>query len=161
MALPEAKTKVLEDGDEALIQGNAEPVGEGEEVEGVEFADLSKLTAEPEQKPEAKPAAKPAAVAKPAVEEEEIPEELRGKTPAQLAKMYRDAHATIGRQGTELGELRRKADLFIQASLAQALRKPQPEAKPKEEAKPLEDVDFFAAPKDAIARATASTVAPK
>lgn len=158
MALPEAKTKILEDGAEALLEGSVEPVGEGEEVEGVEFADLSKVTIEPEQKPEAKPAEKKPAAAKPAAADgdEEIPEELRGKTPAQLAKMYREAHATIGRQGTELGELRRKADLFIQASLAQAMRKPQPEAKPKEEApKPLEDVDFFAKPTEAIARAIA------
>jgi hypothetical protein len=98
----------------------------------------------PVKKPKAKPASKESG-------DEDVPEELKGKTPAQLAKMYREAQAVIGRQGSELGDLRKTADTYIKAHLDAA--RPKPVQKPA--VKAPDDVDFFTNPKEAIARAVA------
>ena len=99
-----------------------------------------------------KPAPKPAAKAKPAKDAEDLPEDLKGKTPAQLAKMYKDAQSVIGRQGTELGDLRRTADQYIKARLASDARAAAPKQPVVEEKQP-DDVDFFTNPQAAIAKA--------
>lgn len=108
-----------------------------------------------EEKPVKKAKAKPAA--KEVSDEDDVPEELKGKTPAQLAKMYRDAQSVIGRQGTELGDLRKTADQYIKAHLES--RTPKPAATP--EAKQPDDVDFWTNPKDAITAAVAGHPALK
>lgn len=156
MAVPESKSQLLEDDDTALLP----EVPEGEAKEDEEFVDLH-ATPEPEQKPAAKAPAKAAAPKKEdipgeAAGDEEIPADLKGKTPAQLAKMYRDAQSLIGRQGQELGEFRRKADQLIQASLAAIAAKKEAAPAAKVDA-PAEqdDTEFFAKPKEAIARAIA------
>lgn len=91
------------------------------------------------------------------VVDEEIPEPLRGKSPKELARMYVEAQKAIGRQGQELGDLRRTADTYIKASLA--ARAPVAPAPVKPAAQ--EDVDFFAKPRDAVARAVAEHPAMK
>ena len=94
----------------------------------------------------------PAAVDKPTAKaDDDLPDDLKGKTPAQLARMYKEAQSVIGRQGTELGDLRRTADQYIKAQLTAATPKPAPA---KEPAVP-DAVDFFTNPEDAIARAVA------
>lgn len=144
MALPESKSKVLESTDEALIAG-----GEDEAVvvsEGEEIVDLDNLKPEKEEKPAA-----PAPVAD---ADDDMPPELKGKSPKELARMYREAQSVIGRQGSELGDFRKKADMLIQASLASlAARKepPAPAAKPEPAAAPDES-EFFAKPHDAVSR---------
>lgn len=152
---PQSKVKLLEDGDAALISGSTDPV-----EAGVEFADLSKL-GESEKKPEdaapaaAAPAAKPAAAA-PAAPDEELPTELKGKTPAQLAKMLKDAQSLIGRQGSELGDLRQRVDFAIQTSLAAVKARGEKPAEPAPAAKPepvLDETEFFAKPLEAISKA--------
>jgi hypothetical protein len=95
--------------------------------------------------PATKPAAKPAA----APAEDAIPEQFKGKTVSQLAKMYQDAQELIGRQGRELGDVRRLADSVIKAQLA---------AKPAAPAAPAadpaaDDAAFFAKPGEAIQKA--------
>jgi len=129
--------------------------------ESVEYADVTHQDDLPEGvadvaeevEEEKKPAKKVAKTAAKAEEtEDDVPAELKGKTPAQLAKMYRDAQSVIGRQGTELGDLRKTADTYIKAHL-QANR-PKPAAQPAEKAP--DDVDFFTNPKDAIAKAVAN-----
>lgn len=106
---------------------------------------------EEEEKPEpkAKKAAPKAAPKKD--EDDEIPADLKEKTPAQLAKMYKEAQALIGRQGTELGDLRKTADTYIKAHLKAQTPKPEPKA----ETKKPDAVDFFTNPEEAIARAVA------
>lgn len=128
--------------------------------EDEEIVDLSAPAPKPEAVAPAAPAAAPAAPAAPAVPapsaEDEIPEEYRGKTPAQLAKMLKDAQSVIGRQGSELGDFRKKADLLIQASLENLRASRAPAAAPAPQqpapATPPEDVDFFAKPADAVAK---------
>lgn len=86
--------------------------------------------------------------------EDEIPEPLRGKTPAQLAKMYVEAQKVIGRQGQEVGEVRRLADGLIKKQLADQHR-----AAAARELAPVKpgadddtDTEFFKKPTDAVDR---------
>jgi hypothetical protein len=143
----EAQSKVLEDKDDALLP---EPkIGDGEEV-----VELHEPAKKPEAKPAAEPAAKPAAAAPAKTEDDDTPEELRGKSPAQLAKMYKDAQSLIGRQGQELGELRKKADSAIMAGIEalRARKEPTPAAKPEPEPVEIDESEIFAKPKDAISK---------
>ena len=120
--------------------------GKDDLPEGVE--DVSEKVVETSDKKPEKKAAKP----KPAATtEDELPEEYKGKTAAQIAKMHKDAQALIGRQGTELGELRRTADTYIKAHMRASAPKPEPKA----EVKKPDAVDFFTNPEEAIARAVA------
>ena len=116
--------------------------------------DLPEGVDDPAKDDEEEPAkpAKPAKAVKPAADDE-LPEEFKGKTPAQLAKMYKDAQTLIGRQGSELGDLRRAADKYITSHLQHAAQ-PKPAAKP-DPAPALDDVDFFTNPKAAIERVIA------
>ena len=75
--------------------------------------------------------------------EEELPEKYRGKSAKDIAKMHMEAEKLIGRQGSEVGELRRIVDDFIKA---QALTKQQPQ-------EDINEDDFFADPKAAVAKA--------
>jgi hypothetical protein len=156
MALPESKSKVLESTDEALLAGGDEAVVVGE---GEEFVDLDKIQTEKEEKPAAAaaPEKKPAAAAAPAPVEDEIPDDLKGKTPAQLAKMYREAQSVIGRQGSELGDLRKRTDLAIMTSLeairARKAEQPAPAKAAAEPAPELDESEFFAKPTAAIDKA--------
>ena len=154
----ESHSALLEDGDEALLP---EPKVE----DGEEFVELDKAE---EKKEEAAPAAKPAAKAAPAKKEDaaggdddgDLPADLKGKSPKELARMYREAQSLIGRQGSELGEFRRKADMLIQASLAnlaagKKAAEPAVDAGKKADDGEIDDSEFFANPKEAIAKAIA------
>jgi hypothetical protein len=70
--------------------------------------------------------------------EADIPEEYRGKTIAEVAKMHQEAVSKIGQQGNEVGELRKIVDGYILN---------QSETKAPE---PAEEVDFFADPDKAV-----------
>ena len=129
--------------------------------EGVEFVDVTGKDDLPagvvDPAAEDDEQEKPAKVVKPAklaVAADEVPEELKGKTPAQLAKMYKEAQTLIGRQGSELGDLRRAADKYISAHLTRAAA-PAVLAAPAAP-KALDDIDFFTDPKGSIERAIAA-----
>jgi predicted RNA-binding protein YlqC (UPF0109 family) len=77
------------------------------------------------------------------VVEEELPEKYRGKTAKDIAKMHQDAEKLIGKQGSEVGELRRVVDDFIKTQTAK-------EHKTEET---LVDDDFFVEPKSAVKKA--------
>lgn len=140
--------RILEDGNDALLE--AEPKTD----EQVEFADLAELGKTPA------PAAAEPAVKQPAAQasdEDDVPEQFRGKSKKDIVKMYQDAHQVIGRQGSELGELRQKADFAIKASL-EALRGRKTEEPAKPAATPATPVDesaFFAKPYEAVSQAIA------
>lgn len=78
-------------------------------------------------------------------QEEELPEKYRGKTALEIAKMHQEAEKLIGRQANEVHEVR---------SLADQLLKQQLEASNKQTTaiEESQDEDFFADPKQAIAR---------
>ena len=96
-----------------------------------------------------------------ATTEDEVPEEYKGKTVAQIAKMHKDAQALIGRQGSELGELRRAADKYIRAHLEREAAPAATAPKKEEPAKPWDDVEFFANPKASVERLIAEHPALK
>ncbi len=72
--------------------------------------------------------------------EPEIPEKYKEKTLQDVIAMHQEAEKLIGRQGTELGELRRVANSYVQN---------QPQTK-QTEVKETSDDDFFANPKQAV-----------
>lgn len=73
-------------------------------------------------------------------EEEELPEQYRGKSVKDLVRMHQEVQSVLGRQGNEVGQLRKVVDDFIKAQTVQ--HKP-----------PEEEVDFFADPDKAIQKA--------
>jgi hypothetical protein len=155
----EPNTKVLEDGTAALLEGSEAAVVDAGDEEVVSFAELAgekPLDVAPAAAaPAAKPAAKPAATAAatPNDEEADLPEEYRGKTKKQIAEMHRNAHATIGRQGSELAKFRQLADAYLrrgiqhQTQAAQAGIQ-QPAQQPAVE--PVDETAVFAKPLEAI-----------
>jgi len=75
--------------------------------------------------------------------EPEIPEKYQGKSAQELVQMHQEAEKLLGRQSSEVGELRKVVDNYIQAQLTTA---PQQEEK-------VEEVDFFTDPEKAVAQA--------
>lgn len=143
--LPTSNSSILEDDERALF-GEAQ-VEEQEEMIDLEAGKPVIVADAPAQPVKAQPKAKPVAAA--AADADELPEGLRGKTPSQLAKMYADAQSVIGRQGKELGDLRRHADLVIQQRAVELAQR-QTTAKPAVEKKEVADADFFANPKATV-----------
>ena len=76
--------------------------------------------------------------------EDDLPDEFRGKSVADLVGMTLHARREMGRQANELGEIRKLADDLIKSQL-----------KPKEQEE-QKDVDFFENPQEAISRAVAN-----
>ena len=77
-------------------------------------------------------------------EEDDIPEKYKGKSVKDIVRMHQEAERAIGKQGSEVGELRRIVDDFVKA---QTVTKQQQAPEVEEE------VDFFTDPDKAIARA--------
>ena len=77
-------------------------------------------------------------------DEDDIPEKYKGKSVKDIVRMHQEAERAIGKQGSEVGELRRIVDDFVKA---QTVTK-------QEQAPEVEDeVDFFTDPDKAIAKA--------
>lgn len=158
-------SRVLEDGSQALLDADA-AVGAGDEQ--IEFADLNEL--KPGDSAAAKPAAgaagaKPNADAgKPAAGDDEgLPPEFKGKSKADIVRMYQDAHKVIGRQGSELGELRQKADFAIKASLEALRGRKEPGQQAQQQAAQAatlpDESEFFARPYEAVSKAIEAKLA--
>ena len=77
-------------------------------------------------------------------DEDDIPEKYKGKSVKDIVRMHQEAERAIGKQGSEVGELRRIVDDFVKAqTVTQKQQAPEVE----------EEVDFFTDPDKAIARA--------
>lgn len=88
------------------------------------------LKEEPEQNPEAQKAEGVKATP-PEEIQDDVPEKFRGKTPAELIEMYRNAESELGRARNEIGSVRRLADELLGINRA-AIQKSdnQPQRKP-------------------------------
>ena len=76
--------------------------------------------------------------------EEDIPDKYKGKSIKEIVRMHQEAERAIGKQGSEVGELRRIVDDFVKAqTVTQKQQAPEVE----------EEVDFFTDPDKAIAKA--------
>lgn len=71
-------------------------------------------------------------------EEDDLPEQYRNKTAAELVKMHQEAESRIGQQGEEVGKLRSVVDDFI--------LKQTKSTEPEE----AEEIDYFADPDKAV-----------
>lgn len=76
-------------------------------------------------------------------QEDDIPEKYRGKDVKEIIRMHAEAEKLIGRQGSEVGELRKIVDEFIKAQTSNQQQQPQV----------AEEIDFFADPQQAVAKA--------
>ena len=77
-------------------------------------------------------------------QEEEIPEKYQGKTTAEIVRMHQEAEKLLGRQSSEVGELRSVVDNYIQTQLDNNTPATQ---------EPEEEIDFFSDPDKAVERA--------
>jgi len=76
-------------------------------------------------------------------DEDDIPDKYKGKSIKDIVRMHQEAERAIGKQGSEVGELRRIVDDFVRAQTVTQQQAPVVE----------EEVDFFTDPDKAIARA--------
>jgi len=77
-------------------------------------------------------------------QEEEIPDKYKGKSTAEIVRMHQEAEKLLGRQSSEVGELRSVVDNYIQTQLDTNTPATQ---------EPEEDIDFFSDPDKAVERA--------
>lgn len=77
--------------------------------------------------------------------QDDLPEKYKGKTTAEIARMHQELEKRLGQQSQEVGELRRHFDEYVQSSIT--AQQSAPEAPVEEE------VDFFADPAAAVAKA--------
>ena len=78
----------------------------------------------------------------PEVEEDDIPDKYRGKDIKDIVQMHQEAEKLLGRQSSEVGELRKIVDDFVKSQIN--ANSPQQED---------EEPDFFNEPDKAIAKA--------
>lgn len=81
-------------------------------------------------------------------DQDDLPEKYKGKSAKEIARMHMEAEKALGRQGSEVGDLRRIVDDFVKS---QALK--QTTTQQQQAPEPLDDVDFFADPQKAIEKA--------
>ena len=81
-------------------------------------------------------------------QEPEVPEKYRGKSVEDLVQMHQELEKFSGKQSTEVGELRKVVDNYIQTQLS-TQQAPQQQQYQGDE----DDVDFFVDPKTAVSRA--------
>ena len=84
-------------------------------------------------------------VEQPQVEEPSLPEKYQGKSLEEVVQMHQEAEKLLGRQSSEVGELRKVVDDYISSQTQSA---PQPQ-----HVEPEDDIDYFTDPQAAVNRA--------
>ena len=84
-------------------------------------------------------------VEQPQVEKPTVPEKYQGKSLEEVVQMHQEAEKLLGRQSSEVGELRKVVDDYItnQTQLAA----------PQQPVEPEDDLDYFTDPQAAVNRA--------
>lgn len=108
-----------------------------DQQEGEEFATLEEQEQQVEEAPEEP-------TPEPKEQEDDIPEKYRGKDIKDIVQMHQEAEKLLGRQSSEVGELRKIVDDFVKSQI-EAATSPQQQQD--------EEIDFFSDPDKAIARA--------
>src|SRR6056300_991556 len=75
--------------------------------------------------------------------EDDLPEKYKGKQLKEIVRMHQEAEKLLGRQSSEVGELRHVVDSYIQTQLDTTQQNQQPE----------EEIDFFSDPDKAVDKA--------
>jgi len=78
-------------------------------------------------------------------EEPSLPEKYQGKSLEDVVQMHQEAEKLLGRQSSEVGELRKVVDDYISSQT-------QPPA-PQQYVEPEDDIDYFTDPQGAVNRA--------
>ena len=84
-------------------------------------------------------------VEQPQPEEPSLPEKYQGKSLEEVVQMHQEAEKLLGRQSSEVGELRKVVDDYISTQTQQA---PQ-----QQYVEPEDDIDYFTDPQAAVNRA--------
>ena len=84
-------------------------------------------------------------VEQPQAEEPSLPEKYQGKSLEEVVQMHQEAEKLLGRQSSEVGELRKVVDDYISTQTQQA---PQ-----QQYVEPEDDIDYFTDPQAAVNRA--------
>jgi len=79
----------------------------------------------------------------------EVPEKYKGKSVEDLVQMHQELEKFSGKQSTEVGELRKVVDDYIQTQLSTQQAPQQQQNQDDND----DDVDFFVDPKTAVSRA--------
>jgi len=81
----------------------------------------------------------------PQQEEPTVPEKYHGKSLEEVVQMHQEAEKLLGRQSSEVGELRKVVDDFITSQSQQPA--------PQQLVEPEDDIDYFTDPQAAVNRA--------
>jgi len=84
-------------------------------------------------------------VEQPQVEEPTVPEKYQGKSLEEVVQMHQEAEKLLGRQSSEVGELRRVVDDYISSQTQLTA--------PQQYVEPEDDIDYFTDPQAAVNRA--------
>jgi hypothetical protein len=87
-----------------------------------------------------------AEVEQPQPEEPSLPEKYQGKSLEEVVQMHQEAEKLLGRQSSEVGELRKVVDDYISTQT-------QPTAPQQQHVEPEDDIDYFTDPQGAVNRA--------
>jgi hypothetical protein len=79
-------------------------------------------------------------------QEPDVPEKYQGKSVEDLVQMHQELEKFSGKQSTEVGELRKVVDNYIQTQLSD-------QQAPQQQQQEDDDVDFFVDPQNAVNRA--------
>tara|TARA_R110001632_G_scaffold143791_1_gene259930 strand:+ start:1538 stop:2332 length:795 start_codon:yes stop_codon:yes gene_type:complete len=77
-----------------------------------------------------------------AEEQSDIPEKYQGKSLEDIVRMHQEAEKLLGRQSSEVGELRKSVDTLVQTQLAEKAQAHASTAEP--------EIDFFEDPRKAV-----------
>jgi hypothetical protein len=84
-------------------------------------------------------------VEQPQTEEPTVPEKYQGKSLEEVVQMHQEAEKLLGRQSSEVGELRKVVDDYISQSITTPA--------PQQYVEPEDDIDYFTDPQAAVNRA--------
>ena len=87
-----------------------------------------------------------AKVEQPPEPELNLPEKYQGKSLEEVVQMHQEAEKLLGRQSSEVGELRKVVDDYISTQT-------QPPAPQQQHVEPEDDIDYFTDPQAAVNRA--------
>jgi hypothetical protein len=110
-----------------------------------------------EQEPQQEEEQEAAQVEETATQEPEstVPDKYQGKSIEEIVQMHQEAEKLVGRQSSEVGELRKIVDDFIKTKAEETKQEISPNNSMDDE------VDFFDNPKEAVARAVAGSTEMK
>jgi|TARA_R100000081_G_C4810215_1_gene170594 hypothetical protein len=103
---------------------------EEENTDQVEQIEATEIQQEVEQPPEP---------------ESTLPEKYQGKSLEEVVQMHQEAEKLLGRQSSEVGELRKVVDDYIASQV--------PDPAPQQHVEPEDDIDYFTDPQGAVNRA--------